>query len=98
MRRQKMLLPVVALLLLLTAGAVVWAQTAAGFDLVWNVIAGGGGRSSSADYRVEGTIGQAVAGPPAAGSADFMIGSGYWFGATGGAATTLYVPVIHRTP
>jgi len=93
-----MLLSVVALLLLLTAGAVALAQTAAGFDLVWNVIAGGGGRSSSADYRVEGTIGQAVAGPPAAGSADFVIGSGFWFGVRGGAPTTLYVPVIYRTP
>ncbi len=87
-------LAVIVLLLSLTIGAVALAQTSAGFNLEWNVIGGGGGESSSASYRVQGTIGQAVAGPPISTSADFRVGSGYWYGAMGPAVSTIYLPLI----
>ncbi len=82
-----------ALLLILAAGAVVLAQSSAGFNLSRHVIGGGGGESSSAGYRVAGTIGQSVAGPPTAGSASYVISSGFWF-ADGG--TKVYIPTINR--
>ena len=87
-------LSVIVLLLSLTTGAVALAQTSAGFNLEWNVIGGGGGESSSAGYRVQGTLGQAVAGPPISASADFSVGSGYWYGAMGPAVSTIYLPLI----
>ncbi|MBE2198802.1 MAG: hypothetical protein IAE79_09340 [Anaerolinea sp.] len=59
-------------------------------------LAVGGGESSSADYQVQGTIGQTAAGPPMADSADFRVGSGYWFGDMRAAQVTLYLPVIRR--
>lgn len=79
------------LLLLLTVGAGVTAQTSAGFDLEWHVIGGGGRESTSASYHINGTIGQSIASQPMTGSAHFTISSGYWF-ADGG--RTIYLPAI----
>lgn len=79
MKRQlKMTLSLLGLLLLLTLGAAVVAQTSAGFNLEWHVLGGGGGVSSSADYQVNGTIGQSLTSPPASDSANYTISSGYW--------------------
>lgn len=46
------------LLLSLAIVVVVAAQTGEGFDLSWNVIGAGGGKSSGGDYSLEGTLGQ----------------------------------------
>ncbi|MFQ5813766.1 MAG: hypothetical protein ACE5I2_11365, partial [Anaerolineae bacterium] len=58
MRRRQLLIVTGGLLAvgLLVAGAL--AAPSAGFDLGWHVIAGGGGRSSSADYIMSGSAGQ----------------------------------------
>lgn len=93
-QKQRFIVLAVCLLLLLALGAVALAQTSAGFNLEWHVIGGGGGQSSSASYQVEGTIGQGVASPPTAGSAGFVVSSGYWSGSAGMAGTTLYLPAI----
>jgi hypothetical protein len=82
-------LALVTLLILLTAGAAVLAQTSANFDLSWHVVGSGGGESSSASYRVKGTIGQSAASPPTSGSASFTVSSGYWF-----ADTAIYLPAV----
>ncbi len=68
------------------------AQTSADHDLSWHVIAGGGQLSASADYRVEGTTGQSVAGP--SGSAGFRLSSGLWFAEP--AEERLNLPIILR--
>ena len=86
-------LALAAMLLLLTAGAVVLAQTSASFNLEWHVIGSGGGESGSANYQVNGTIGQSVASPPTSGSANYKASSGYWFADTG-TGTTIYVPTL----
>ncbi|MBC8446133.1 MAG: right-handed parallel beta-helix repeat-containing protein, partial [Chloroflexi bacterium] len=71
--------PIGALLLaavVLTTGAL--ARSAADFDLWWHVIAGGGGHASSADYILDGSIGQ-----PADGwlsSAGYRLSAGFWPG------------------
>lgn len=93
-KRRATFLFALVLLLSLAVGAVALAQTSADFNLEWNVIGGGGGESSSAGYRVQGTIGQAIAGPPLSTSADFRVGSGYWYGAMGPAVSTIYLPLI----
>ena len=61
-KRLTRLIAAVALLLLLTTGVFVMAQSSASFDLSWYVIGNGGGRSSSSSYSVDGTIGQSVIG------------------------------------
>lgn len=68
----------VVALLLLTVGVIVLAQTSADFDLSWHVVGSGGRQSSSADYRIEGTIGQSLASPPQSDRANFSVSSGYW--------------------
>lgn len=78
------------LLLLFTAGAVVMAQTSAGYHLEQHVIGSGGGAASSASYQISGTIGQSVASQPVSGSASFKVTSGYWYGN----APSIYLPTI----
>jgi len=63
-------------LLLLSIGA--WAGHALDFDLWWHVIAGGGGRSASANYIVNGSIGQPAVGELS--SANYRLGAGFWPG------------------
>ena len=87
-KKPRIVIPAVTMLLLLVFGAAVPAQTSTGFNLEWHAI--GGGESSSAGYRVRGTIGQSVTSPPAAGSAGFVVSSGYWFGGTP-AGTRVYL-------
>lgn len=82
----------IALLLLLTVGTAVWAQSSANFDLSWNVIGSGGAVSNSANYALQGTMGQSVASQPSAGSTSFGLNSGYW--AAAGGARQLYLPFI----
>jgi hypothetical protein len=94
MTQKQRIIVLAVTVLLLAFGAVVLAQTSAGFNLEWHVIGGGGGESGSADYRIHGTIGQSVTSPPAAGSAGFVVNSGYWSGNTGSAGTTIYLPAI----
>lgn len=92
-KKQRIIVLAVTMLLLLAFGAVVLAQTSAGFNLEWHVIAGGGAESSSTSYRVQGTIGQSVASPPTASSVEFVVSSGYWPGGVP-AGTTIYLPAI----
>ena len=64
------------------------AQSAAGFDLWWHVIAGGGGRSASASYALSGSIGQPAVGGLS--STGYRLGAGFWPGI--GAETTTPTP------
>ena len=75
----KSVLPLLLLLAALILATLALAQTSADFDLSWHVVAGGGGRSTSADYVVQGTAGQAAAGPPSAQGADYHLNSGFWY-------------------
>lgn len=93
----KQLLYLFLILAGLVAGPAVLAQTSASYDLSWQVIAGGGGRSSSASYVINGTIGQSVASPPQAFGANYPVNSGFWYGEVhvlGG--HRVYLPIIFR--
>jgi hypothetical protein len=94
-KKQRVIILAVTVLLMLAFGAAVLAQTSTGFNLEWHVIGGGGNESSSAGYRVQGTIGQSVTSPLTSGSAGFVVSSGYWPGATP-AGTTVYLPAVLR--
>lgn len=80
---------VVLAALLLLAGV---ALAVDGYDLSWYVIGGGGGHSEAAPYALDGTVGQAVAGPVS--SAPYDLCSGYWCG--GAAGNNIYLPLIMR--
>ena len=70
------------------------AQSGNGYDLTWNVIAGGGGTSTSANgvYSLSGTIGQAdagtLSGPP------YTLNGGFWNDALN--VARLFLPLILR--
>ena len=81
--------------------APVAAQTSASYNLEWHAIGGGGQAVSSASYRVNGTVGQAVTSPrppqpqyPA--SAHFVINQGYWFGDGLTIRWPVYLPLVTR--
>ena len=70
----------------------VLAQVSSSYDLSRHVIAGGGGRTESAGYSLEGTIGQAVTGQSFGG---YTLCSGHWCaGADDGCA--VYLPLVLR--
>ena len=53
------------------------AQTGGAFDLSHNVIASGGGSSSDGAFRLDGTIGQGIAGTTSTGGS-FALTGGFW--------------------
>lgn len=85
----------IVLLLFLVAGAAVMAQTSAGFNLEWHVIGGGGGESTSANYEINGTAGQSLAGPPDSDSGSFVVRSGFW---SLGTERRVFLPVLRTSP
>ena len=66
------------LLAAISLATIALAQSASGFDLWWHVIAGGGGRSTSASYAVSGSIGQPAVGGLS--SAGYRLSTGFWPG------------------
>jgi len=68
--------PIGALLAALVTGAL--ARSAADFSLWWHVVAGGGGRSASAGYAVNGSIGQPATGGLS--SSGYRLNAGFWYG------------------
>ena len=67
-----------ALIVLLVFPLGGFAQSNATYDLSHNVIAGGGGESGNAIFKLEGTTGQAIAGTTS-GSALYGLHGGFWF-------------------
>ncbi len=55
------------------------AQSGGNFEMTKSVIAGGGGASSGGDFRIDGTIGQSLAGTTSSGGG-FQLTSGFWGG------------------
>jgi hypothetical protein len=77
MRRILSLLPVVLLMLMSVPSSS--AQSGNGYDLSWNVIAGGGMTFSAGDnYRLGATTGQVLASSSSGGN--HMLNSGFWNG------------------
>ncbi len=72
------------ILLLLTSSAI-----AQNYSIDWSVIASGGGRSASANYQANGTIGQAIVGQ--ASSESYILQSGFWVGFAEGPVCGFYV-------
>ena len=62
---------------LLCLAGIVGAQVSEHYDLSWHVIGGGGGPESSANYRMDGTIGQITG---VASSENYQVSGGYWYG------------------
>lgn len=79
MKRKQIAILLGAVLLLAAAAPALIAQTSKDFNLTWHGFGSGGGQSTSADYRVHGTIGQHIAPPVQSSSADFRVTSGFWF-------------------
>jgi len=77
MRKKIIFVLLLVLLLSLVLVVVAAAQTGDGFDLSWNVIGAGGGKSSSASgYELTGTMGQTAV-SASSGSGDVQ-SHGFW--------------------
>jgi hypothetical protein len=96
MKRQVILF-LLAVVLVLALGGVVFAQTGGGYDLTWNTVDGGGYTfSSGAGYSLGGTAGQADAGRLSGGG--YTLNGGFWRGGVVvGSIYKLYLPcILHR--
>jgi hypothetical protein len=92
MKRQSLALFVLLLLLLgVVTGGAIQAQSSAGYRLQWNVIVSGGRQSTSANYVIDGTVGESLVGPPSAASSDYRLTIGY---TTGVSTSGIYLPLV----
>jgi hypothetical protein len=102
-RRTFLIVAVVALLLSILALGLpkptASAQTGDGFDLSWNVMAGGGGGGplSGDGFTIRSTVSQLAIGPADDGGS-FLVRQGYWYG-LGGATPTfdIFIPIIFKS-
>jgi len=76
MKKSKRLV-VLACVLCLTGFA--GAMVSTNYNLNWHVTGGGGGPMSSANYRIDGTVGQIIG---VSESANYRLEAGYWYGIT----------------
>jgi hypothetical protein len=85
-------LAVVLLCALATAGVVSAEMFLNNYGVPWNARWGGGGRSSSANYAINGTVGQGAIGWTE--SNNYGVGAGYWYGVEG--EHKVYLPLVLR--
>ena len=78
MNRRQLLIVMGSLVAVGLLGAGALAMSLVGFDLGWHVMAGGGGHSSSADYALDGSIGQPAVGGLS--SDGYGLAAGFWPG------------------
>ena len=84
----------IALTVLLGAASIA-AQTGGTYDVSHNVVAGGGGmQSTGGNFRLDGTVGQAIAGATGTGG-QYGLRGGFWFSQTF-APTAAHVSVTGR--
>ncbi len=81
---KKLLVIILAGLIIVALGAgIVLAESplksSTNYAVPWDVVAGGGGKMSSANYAISSTTGQTAIGPGS--SSGYAIGAGYWYGA-----------------
>jgi hypothetical protein len=81
-----------AALLLLTGGAIVYAQTGGDYDLSWNTVDGGAMFSTGGSYSLGGTIGQPDAGMLSGGG--YTLVGGFWGG--GVVDYEIYLPLLMK--
>lgn len=77
---------------LLVSAGLVLSQSSANFQLNWTAVTGSGGDSQSADYHVEGTIGQSLAHSESTGG-DYRVEGGFWLPVTFD-DQLLYLPIV----
>jgi hypothetical protein len=84
-----------AILTLVLASSVVFAQTGDGFDLSWNVVGGAGAGSplTGSGFSVYSTLGQMATGPSMAGP--YELCSGFWCGVEA-PRHWIYLPLVLR--
>lgn len=83
-------LAVVLLCALASAGVVSAEMFSNNYGVPWDARWGGGGRSSSANHAINGTVGQAAIGWTE--SNNYGVGAGYWYGVEG--EHEVYLPLV----
>ena len=80
-------------LLAFSLAGVAWAASASGAGIDWDVLASGGGPSSTSRVSLNTTLGQTAIGHAASPS---NMGSGYWSGELNAADRSIYLPMLTR--
>jgi len=75
--------PIILILMLASTAS------AQNYSIDWYVIASGGGHAESANFMVDGTIGQPITGISS--SANYVVEAGFWVGTAGGSVCGYYV-------
>lgn len=93
---RKAVLIALALVACLALAVPVLAQVSAIYDLPWHAIAGGGGKMESAQYTLQGTVGQAATGQMS--FSGHTLCSGFWCNDLSSAETPedhwVYLPLV----
>jgi uncharacterized membrane protein len=92
--KRTILIVLVSLLVVPLVVGIVGAQTSTSFDLSWYVLGGGGKRTDSAAYAMNGTLGQGIVG--VSDDTGFQVQSGYWYGASL-PGCRVYLPLVLRS-
>jgi len=96
MNKRKALRLAIGFLCCLLLGSMALAISSDNYRIDWDVIAGGGGRASSASHTMRSTIGQAAIGSSS--SANFQLGAGYWYRLVRRGALDVYTNKIYYKP
>ena len=95
MRKALLIGSVIAGLALVLLGGYALAQTGGGFDLSWNVTAGGGGDASGGVYSVSGTAGQPAIAMVSGGA--YELCAGFWCASSATGPPKLFLPIVVRS-
>lgn len=83
------------LIVVLLFGGMTFAMRSTNFAITRDLFSGSvGGTMTSASYRVDGTLGQAIIGLSS--SEHYQINAGYWFDEIESSAHLVYLPFITR--
>jgi hypothetical protein len=93
-KRHTIVLAAVVLLMMLSLGGGVLAQTSPSYNLEWHTIGGGGGPASSASYALHGVVGQMLGADALSSSASYVVRGGYVVGFQ--MSYTIYLPLVSK--
>jgi hypothetical protein len=91
-----MVLALATLLLALTVGGAVLAQSSASYNLEWHALGGGGGPAASDSYAVHGIAGQTASGASPLSSDSYELTGGYWGGGGYQQYYSIHLPIVLR--
>ena len=95
-RGRSLLVILVGVILVSSLAGTVLAQSSANYTLEWYLVGGSAQVSSSGNYVVQGTAGQAAVSPPFPFSIKYAVSGGFWLGDSPPTFDWVYLPLMMR--